>query len=140
MTPSESSTPGETGERTLRLWPAFVIVAAQWFLRFGLPWLVPELLPIGVLGSLAAAPALATWWLFLSGAPRRERLGTALFVALVFGLTIPLLHPSMGTGMMGLVYPLYALPVLGLAFVAWAALTRRAAPTTLGPLPGLDKV
>ena len=46
-------------------------------------------------------------------------------VALV--ATSRFLHESIGTGMMRLVFFFYAIPVLSLAFVAWAVASRRLA-------------
>ena len=60
-------------------------------------------------------------------APWVERVG-AIFLTVVAVFAIkPLLHKSIETGMMGMMFYVYAIPpVLGPALVAWALATRRA--------------
>jgi hypothetical protein len=39
--------------------------------------------------------------------------------------TLQLVHPSIANGAMGMLLPLYAMPVLSLALVGWAVVSRR---------------
>ena len=111
--------------KPLRLWPGVVIVALQWLIRFGVPEVIPEAVFIGVLTGLGGGLAIALWWLFFSRAAWFERLGAlALMIAGLFA-TPPILHESIAKGAMGFLFPMLAIPVLSLAFVAWAMATRR---------------
>lgn len=119
-----------SSERTLRLWPGAVIVALQWIARFLVPMFVIEATPYGVLAALLGGLGVGLWWMFFSRAARGERW-------LAFGLTLvalaatPLvLHESVATGMQGLMFIVYATPVLSLAFVAWALMTRQLSAKT----------
>jgi outer membrane protein assembly factor BamB len=92
--------------------------------RFLLPLAVPDAMMIAVLGGVAGGLAVVVWWLGFSRAAWVERLGAVvLAIAAVLGAA-RIVHPSIATGMMGLMLPLYALPVLAVALVAWAAASR----------------
>ncbi|MEM7306559.1 MAG: PQQ-binding-like beta-propeller repeat protein [Planctomycetota bacterium] len=122
---------GATGarpvERGLRLWPGFVLVAAQWLARFGLPEVAPDALPFGVMAGPLGALAVGAWWCFFSRAPRGERWIAAALVVLALAATPLALDVSVSTSMQGLMFPVYATPVLSALFVAWAAFGRRLA-------------
>jgi outer membrane protein assembly factor BamB len=101
-----------------------VIVAVQWLLRFGVPVVFPSAIAVAVLGGMLGGLAVVGWWLFFSRAAWVERLGVVgLMVAGIF-LTPWVLHESIATGMMGMMFVIYAVPVLSLALVLWAVLTR----------------
>ena len=113
---------GETPRKPLRVWPGVVIVVLQWIARFGVKAVIPGIEGFGlaVMSSLALTIALIIWWAFFSRAKRLERLaGLALMVA-GLGLAWLLRHESMWVPWL----IAYAIPVLSLAFVAWAVLTR----------------
>jgi outer membrane protein assembly factor BamB len=109
----------------LRLWPGVVAVLLQWFVRFGVPAVVPEALGYGVLGELVFGLAVLVWWLFFSRAPRSERWGAFVLMIAALLVTRRILHVSIATGMMGMMLVLYSIPVLSLALVAWAVASRR---------------
>jgi outer membrane protein assembly factor BamB len=54
-----------------------------------------------------------------------ERLGGVALIIAGLAFTPRILHPSISTGMMGLMFVLYATPFVCLAFVIWAAASRR---------------
>lgn len=110
--------------RALRLWPAVLIVALQWLARFVLPAVVPEALQYGVLAGLVGSLALLVWWLGFSRARWIERLGAVVLMAVALAGTWRIVHPSIAGGMMGFMFPVYALPGLCLAFVVWAVANR----------------
>ncbi len=109
----------------LRLWPGVVIVAVQWLARFGLPVLVPEAEPFGAIGALLAGVAIVVWWAFFSRAPRFERWGAAVLMIVALAATSRLIDVSLATAGMGMMFFIYAVPVLCLAFVLWAVAGRR---------------
>jgi hypothetical protein len=114
-----------TSRKPLRLWPGAVIVAIQWLLRFVLPLIVLEAKPIGVIGEFACGLLMVVWWLFFSRAAWLERFGALAFTVVAMFATSRLIDVSIAKGMMGLAFPIYAIPVLCLAFVVWSMATRR---------------
>jgi len=114
-----------TPSGTLRLWPGVAAAILLCLLRYGLPFVVPDAFIVGFLGAVVCAVGILVWWVFFSRAPWIERIGAIVVIVAAFLVTKPLLHKSIAGGMMGMMYPIYALPpVLGPAFVAWATLTR----------------
>jgi outer membrane protein assembly factor BamB len=117
----------QTGEQSpqkiLRVWPGVVAVVLQWIFRFGVKELFPGIQGFGyaVLGSLALFLIIIAWWAFFSRAPWRERLGALAVMVLALVATWFLKHDSMWLPWLFA----YAVPVLSLAFVAWAVATRR---------------
>jgi len=113
------------GQKRLRLLPGLVIVILQWVMRFVVPAFVPEAAVIGVFGALLGGLAIMVWWAFFSRAPRTERWGAIAVMILTMVVTSRFLHISIATGMMGMVFVVYAIPGLSLAFVIWAVASRR---------------
>lgn len=123
-----------TGElrstKPLRLWPGVAIAILQLAAMFLLPVVMPDAVIFGVLGGFVGTFLIALWWLFFSRAPWVERIGVvALMVAALFA-TRPLLHESIATGAMGVLFFILALPGVGLALVAAALATRHLSTTT----------
>ncbi|MFN0067140.1 MAG: PQQ-binding-like beta-propeller repeat protein [Limisphaerales bacterium] len=110
--------------RPLRLWPGVVAAGLIVLVRFVLPLVVPDAMMVTVLGGLAGGLVILVWWVFFSRAAWVERLGAVALMIAAVAATARLVHPSVATGMMGLMLPLYAIPVLGVALVAWAVVTR----------------
>jgi len=123
MTIPQSADP--TPPKPLRLWPGVVAVALQWLVRFGLPIVAPSALGLAILGELLGALAIVVWWAFFSRARWFERLGAVVLMIVALIAARRFLHPSMATAGMGILYFVYAIPVLSLAFVVWAVATRR---------------
>ncbi len=115
-----------TRQKPLRLWPGVVIVALQWLAWFGVPIVVSGSMVgyIGAFGRLFGGLAILVWWAFFSRAPRSERWGAVILMILALVATSRILHESIATGNMGLMFILYALPVLSLGFVTWAVASR----------------
>lgn len=112
----------------LRLWPGLVIVALQWIIRYGIVHINGEWTPFAVLGGLLGGVILAVWWVFFSKASKLERfLAIPLLVLLMVG-TRPLLDPSIATGMMGMMFFIFSIPLLSLLFILWVAAARNANP------------
>lgn len=111
-------------EKNLRLWPGIAIVIIQWILWYILPAIDPETIIIGVFGGLAGGLAIFVWWGFFSRAPRIERWAAIVVMILTLIVTSRLTHKSILTGMQGMMFFVYAIPVLSFAFVIWALVTR----------------
>ena len=99
-------------KKPLRLLPGVIIVALQWLLRYLLPLIIPGTAEIGVLVGLAGGLAIIIWWAFFSRAHRIERWGAVvlMIVALVAGRG--LVHESISTGFRGMMYFVFAVPVI----------------------------
>jgi len=110
-----------TRQEPLRLWPGVVAVMLQWLVRFVVPVVVPGAVAFGVLGGLVGGLAIVLWWAFLSRAPRSERWGAIVLMIVALVATWFINHESMGQ----LWLVAYAAPVLSLAFVVWAVVSRR---------------
>jgi outer membrane protein assembly factor BamB len=124
MTATQTDAP--PGRKPLRLWPGVLAVALQWLAWLVLPAVVPEATFYGVLGGIfGGGLAVLVWWLFLSRAPWPERLGALVLIPAALVVTSLLVHPSIANGMNGMMLLLFAIPVLGLALVGWAAAGRR---------------
>ncbi|QXD24610.1 hypothetical protein F7C95_01510 [Opitutia bacterium ISCC 51] len=109
----------------LRLWPGVTIVALQWVLRFVVPVIIPGAMIVGVLGSMALGIIFMLWWLFFSRVRWAERIGGILLMGLAFLVGSLLLHDSISSAMMGIMFPVFAIPGLCLAFLLWAVFCRR---------------
>jgi outer membrane protein assembly factor BamB len=108
----------------LRLLPGVVIVALQWVIRFVIPIFAPKVMALGVFGGLLGGLAVLVWWLFFSKASRVERWGAILLIIAALTATSFFLDKSIATANMGLMFIIYSVPVMCLAFVAWAVATR----------------
>jgi outer membrane protein assembly factor BamB len=110
--------------KPLRLWPGValaVILALGWY---AVPILVPDAGLYGLFAGLGAVLGILVWWLFFSRAPRGERWGAFVLILAALFATYRILDLSIATGAMGMLYYVYAVPLLGLALVAWAVATR----------------
>ncbi len=122
MNSSQSGEPAP--QKPLRLWPGVVAVALLWLVRYGLPYIAPETIVVGVIGELVGGLAVIVWWAFFSRAPLLERWGALVLMILAQVVTYRLIDKSIATGMMGFMFAVFSIPTLCLAFVAWAVLTR----------------
>ncbi|HEX9735310.1 MAG TPA: PQQ-binding-like beta-propeller repeat protein [Thermoanaerobaculia bacterium] len=121
---TDPPTPG----KPLRLWPGVAVVALLWLLRLVVPVFQPEAGLLVMMSGLLGGLAVVLWWLFLSRAPWTERLGAVVLMVAALAATPRFLHESIGGGTGGpMLYFIFAVPVLSLAFVLWAAVSRRLA-------------
>jgi hypothetical protein len=113
-----------TLQKPLRLWPGVLAAVLLLLVRYVAPIVVPETLYYGVMGGMVGGLAIVVWWVFFSRAPWSERLGAVgLMIVAVFA-TPYILHESIATGAMGMLFFILAVPVLSLAFVVWAVASR----------------
>jgi outer membrane protein assembly factor BamB len=116
-----------TPQKPLRLWPGVVTVVLQWLPWLVLPIVAPRALMYAVLAGAAGGLVIVMWWLFFSRAPWIERVGALVLIVGAVFATRQVVHPSIANGHMGVMLPLYSVPVFSLALVAWAAASRRLA-------------
>src|SRR5437879_1040096 len=114
-----------TPQKPLRLWPGVVAVVLQWLVRFVVPVVVPGAIAVGMIGELLGGVTIVVWWLFFSRAPWSERVCAIVLMGVALFATPRIVHKSIATGMMGMMFVIYAIPLLSLAFVAWAVASRR---------------
>ncbi|MGA3186478.1 MAG: PQQ-binding-like beta-propeller repeat protein [Bryobacteraceae bacterium] len=119
-TPPSDSTP----RKPLRLWPGVLAVTLMWLIRFGVPVLFPDALMYSIIAVPAGALAILVWWVFFSRALWIDRLGVIALMIVTLAATPRILHPSIATGMMGIMFFIFALPGLCLAFVVSVAVGR----------------
>lgn len=120
---AQNDTP--TLQKPLRLWPGVVIAILQCLVSFGAPLVGPEAMLVGLVAGPVGALLIVLWWVFFSRAPWSERLGAVgLMVAGLFA-TSRIIDKSLATGAQGMLFPILAIPGLGLALVVWAVATRR---------------
>jgi outer membrane protein assembly factor BamB len=129
MTATHTGT--ERPQKPLRIWPGVALVAVQWLL-----WQVVPLLgvdsPYPMFVALACGPLVLVWWLFFSRAPWLERIGVILLMVAGIAITYRLVDESIANGAMGALLPVLSIPVLSLALVAAAAVSRALSLSTAG--------
>lgn len=119
-----NQTDGFSEKRKLRLWPGIILAILLWLFRFIIPVISPEMLNIGVFSGLIGGLAIFIWWAFFSRAGKLERWGAILLMVLALFATSLIIDKSISTAMMGLMFWVYAIPVLWIAFVIWAIVSR----------------
>ena len=123
MTNAQTDQP--TSQKPLRLWPGVVAVVLQWIAWLVVPIVSRDTAIVAMLGAIALGLVVVVWWLFFSRAPWVERVGAILLMVVAVVATKRVVHPSIAGGMMGNMLPVYAIPAMSLALVAWAVATRR---------------
>jgi outer membrane protein assembly factor BamB len=109
--------------RPVRLWPGIVVAALLVMYELVVPFFAngPPLL---LLGGLVGGALVFVWWLLFSRARWVDRLGAVGLSAVALLVASRFVHPSIANADARLL-PILALPYLGLAFVAWAVVSRR---------------
>jgi outer membrane protein assembly factor BamB len=121
-----------TPTRPVRLRPGVILAILLVVARYVVPVAAPDaeiaempLVVLAMLSGVVLGVAIALWWLLFSRAPWSERLAAvALMIVGVFATRL-VVHESIRGGHMGMMLVLYSVPVLALALVGWAAVTRR---------------
>jgi outer membrane protein assembly factor BamB len=114
----------ETPRKPLRLWPGVATVVLQWLALIVFTLFVPEGLVYGIIAGVVGGLLIAVWWLFFSRAPWVERLGALLLMPVAVIVATRIVHPTIASAGMGKLLPIFSIPVLSLALVAWAAASR----------------
>jgi outer membrane protein assembly factor BamB len=125
---------GSTLRKPLRLWPGVALGVLIVVLHYVVPEIVPPLFEadtamtivlFGFLGTMLASVLVLVWWLLFSRARWVDRLLALGLVAVGFVAGRLVQDISITNGAMGMLYALLVIPLVALAFVAWAVLTRR---------------
>ena len=111
--------------KPLRLWPGVIAAALLCLIRYVTPVFFPDLDAFAVIGGIVGSLAVLLWWLGFSRAPWIERLGAIVVMIVAPIVTMRVIHESIATGMMGMMLPLYSIPVMSVALVTWAVATQR---------------
>ncbi|MBP6823637.1 MAG: hypothetical protein KA368_18960, partial [Acidobacteria bacterium] len=114
-----------TSQKQLRLWPGVVAAVLLSLVTFGLPIFAPDQGGTAILGGVACGVAIIVWWLFFSRAPWPDRIGAIVLMAVAVAVTRFVVHKSIANGMMGMMLPIFSIPILSLALVAAVAAGRR---------------
>jgi outer membrane protein assembly factor BamB len=114
-----------TAHKSLRLWPGVVAAVVIIVMRYVVPMFVPGAMMVGLISAMVGTAAIVLWWLFFSRASWSERLGAIAVMVVAVVATRPLLDKSIAGGSMGFLFYVLAIPVLGVALVAWAVGSRR---------------
>ena len=107
---------------SLRLWPG--LIGGALLLFSALRPLFTSDGGIGVLAGVVGALIVIVWWLFFSRAPWSTRLTTIGTTAVLMLLTYRAIDASIAGGMMGLMFPIFAIQTVALALVIWAVVSR----------------
>jgi outer membrane protein assembly factor BamB len=113
--------------KPLRLWPGVLAATFLLLARFVVPIVVPETVFFGVIAGLLCTLVIVIWWAFFSRAPGWDRWGALVLMIVALAATSRILHESIRGGMMGMMFPLSAIPGLAVALVVWAVASRRLA-------------
>src|SRR5580700_3699344 len=110
--------------KPLRLWPGVAAVVLLWLSFLVLPIVSPDNSAYGILGWVGGGLAVFVWWLLFSRAPWLDRVGALVLMVVGVLATSRIVHQSISNGMMGMMLPFFAIPVLATALVCWAVASR----------------
>jgi outer membrane protein assembly factor BamB len=114
-----------SARKPLRLWPGVVIAILQCLVCFVIPLVMPDAVLVALLAGPVGTLLIILWWLFFSRAAWSERVGAVGLMIVALFATRRIVHESIATGAQGMLFPILAIPYMGLALVAWAVATRR---------------
>ena len=123
MTVAQTDEP--TPRKPLRVWPGVVLVVVQWLAWLVVPFFLPDYVFPALLVTTGCALAVVLWWLIFSRAPWYERVVALILIVLAVIGTKRIVHVSIATGSMGYLLFVMAIPVMSLALVAAAVISRR---------------
>lgn len=111
-------------QKKLRIKTGIILAILTILFRFVLPSILPGAAAVGVLGGLLGGLLIILWWAFFSGAPKAERWSAVILIIVSLLISAQFIDPSISTGMRGMMFPSYALPILSSALVLWALASR----------------
>ena len=113
-----------TTHKPPRLIPGIIIAALILLVRYLLPLVYPEAMLVSFFTGFLGWLAVLVWWSFFSRAPGRERWMAPVVMVAALVLASLLLDNSIATANMGMMFGIYAPPVVAVAFVAWTVAAR----------------
>src|SRR5262249_42167779 len=116
---------GPTPRKPLRVWPGVAAAVLLCSLRYIVPIVVPEAFLVALIGGLGGALVIVLWWLLFGRRVWYEGLGAIVLAVVAMLATSRLVDKSIATAGMGMLLPIYAIPVLAVALVAGATAGRR---------------
>jgi outer membrane protein assembly factor BamB len=126
-TQTDNSTP-----KPVRWLPGVIIVLLQWLLWYVIPLIFSSdnAVMASVAGAMLGGICIVIWWAFFSRAPIIERLGAIALMVLALYTTSRHLDVSIATANMGMMFSIYCIPLMSLAFVIWVVAARNFSNTT----------
>jgi outer membrane protein assembly factor BamB len=97
----------------------------QWIAWLLVPFFLPDKILFAMAATAICALAIVLWWLIFSRAPWYERIAAPILIVLAVIGTKRLVHVSIATGSFGFLLFVLAIPIMSLALVASAAISRR---------------
>lgn len=107
-----------------RLWPGIILGILIILVRYILPVVDPTQMVTSFMGGVALGILTFIWWLFFSRVAWTDRLiGVGLAIAALV-VTFLLVDDSIARANMGMMFWLFSIPLLSIAFIAWAVITK----------------
>lgn len=110
--------------QTVSIWPVVVIAVVMLLVRFLLPEIFPGAVMPALAGGIVCAVAIVVWWVFFSRTPTFEKWLAIVVMTVALVITSQLLDKSISTAMMGMMFPMFSIPILSIAFVIWIVANR----------------
>ncbi|MBN2093747.1 PQQ-binding-like beta-propeller repeat protein [candidate division KSB1 bacterium] len=120
----KSKTNQSTPAKLIRIWPGVIAAILLIVIKYIVPLFVPDSLPIAMFGGVILGLLIIIWWAFFSRTSHPERWGALVLMIVSLIAIRPFLHHSLANAGMGVLFYFLAIPVTGLALVAWAVVTR----------------
>ena len=114
-----------TTQKPLRVWPGVLLVVVMWIAWLVVPFFLPERILFAMLVTAVCALGVVLWWLIFSRARWYERVGALVLIVLAVIVTKRFTHVSIETGSFGILLYVLAIPVMSLALVLAAVISRR---------------
>lgn len=115
-----------TNQKPIRILPGIIIVLLQWLIRFTLPLIVPGTEVYGIFGGLLGGIAIIIWWAFFSRVSQFDRWGAIILMIIALFVASLFIDDSISTGAQGMMFIIFSVPVLSLAFVIWVVASQNA--------------
>jgi outer membrane protein assembly factor BamB len=120
----KSKTNQSTPVKLIRIWPGVIAAILLLVVKYIVPLIIPDSLPIAMFGGVILGLLIILWWAFFSRTSHPERWGGFVLIIISIIAIRPFLHHSLANAGMGVLFYFLAIPVTSLALVAWAVITR----------------
>ncbi|MBS1786882.1 MAG: PQQ-binding-like beta-propeller repeat protein [Acidobacteria bacterium] len=123
MNPNQHDFP--RSQKPLRLWPGVVAAVLLCLVTFGIPIFAPDQSGTAIMAGIICGLLVIVWWLFFSRAPWPDRIGAIVVMVISVIVTKLVVHKSIANGMMGMMLPIFSVPIMSLALVIAVAMGNR---------------